>query len=301
MKLSCNVIKDLLPLYVENISSDDTRMLVDEHINSCESCKKELDKMYTSNELSLHANVLPLKKMQVTLRKRKGLTILFSVSLTLLVLIIAMGFLTTPEYIPYTDQPVSFTGTSNGTVIGHFVIPGTLYRVDKYRADDNSGYIYEISSWSSIWNRNIDKTSTPDFILNPNGETVSSIYYCSNDGTEDILLYGKDQNPNGGQITLPRLFLSYYATLAALIAIILGFILLIFRNNPIRTIIFKFFALPVAYLIGTICIKGFSFTSYSATHDFFAILLAMLPIYCIMLIGQNLLSNRHKNKEQERY
>ena len=32
MKLSCNVIRDLLPLYAENLNSEESNALVDEHL-----------------------------------------------------------------------------------------------------------------------------------------------------------------------------------------------------------------------------------------------------------------------------
>jgi Predicted integral membrane protein len=296
MKITCDVIKDLLPLYVENISSDDTRILVEEHLVSCESCKRELNKMNTPKGVSLGTNVLPLKKLKIALLKRKYLTILLSVLLTILVLIITMGYITTPEYIPYSEKPVSITKAANNSVIVHFEVPSARYKICKYRAEDNSGDIYEISTWKSIWNRNLYKDSPQDFILNPYGETVSSVYYCSNNGNKDILIYGKDQNPTGGQITLPRLVLSYYFTIAVVGAVILGVILFLFRKKRnAKVIIFKLFALPISYLLAHICIKGFTGISYSATRDFFAILLAMIPIYCVILIGYKLIII-HKSK-----
>lgn len=293
MNITCDVIKDLLPLYVEDISSDDTRKLVEEHIASCETCKKELVKLQTPKDFSLDAPSLPLKKLQTTLLKKKYLTILFSVSITLLVLVITMGYLTTPEYIPYSEQPITITKTNSDFVSVHLEIPDTRYDISKYRSEDSSGYIYSISVWSSIWNRSRSNRGQSDFILNPNGEPVSSVYFCSNDGNEDILIYGNDQNPNGGIITLPRLVLSYYFFIAVLMASILGGILFLLRQNQkVRPIVFKFFALPISYILASICMKGFSFTSYSILHDFYSILLAMIPIYCIILIGEKLLIHR---------
>lgn len=296
MKITCDVIKDLLPLYVENISSDDSRILIEEHIVSCDSCKRELNKLGTPKGVSLDTNVLPLKKLKVTLLKRKYLTIFLSVSLTILILIITMGYITAPEYIPYSEKTVTITETNNKTVIVHFEAPGTRYEISKYRTEDNSEYIFNISIWSSIWNRSMCKDSPQEFVLNPKGEMVSNVYYSSNDGNEDILIYGKDPNPNGGTITLPRLFLSYYFTIAVVGAVILGFILFLFRKKQnAKVIIFKLFALPISYLLGHICIKSFSGISYSATRDFYAILLAMIPIYCVILIGHKLIIN-HKSK-----
>lgn len=45
MKISCEIIKDLLPLYHDGVCSSDSRTLVEEHLASCESCKAELRAM----------------------------------------------------------------------------------------------------------------------------------------------------------------------------------------------------------------------------------------------------------------
>ena len=45
MKISCNIIRDLLPLYAEDLASDDTRTLVDEHLCDCEDCNEILNNM----------------------------------------------------------------------------------------------------------------------------------------------------------------------------------------------------------------------------------------------------------------
>lgn len=40
MKLSCNVIEDLLPLYHDGVCSEESRALVGEHLKTCEKCGK---------------------------------------------------------------------------------------------------------------------------------------------------------------------------------------------------------------------------------------------------------------------
>lgn len=49
MKVPCEVIKDLLPLYTDDVCSDESRKLILEHLSECEDCKLELDAM--QNEL----------------------------------------------------------------------------------------------------------------------------------------------------------------------------------------------------------------------------------------------------------
>lgn len=45
MKISCNVIEDILPLYVDECCSEDTKQLIEEHILECEACKEKLIKL----------------------------------------------------------------------------------------------------------------------------------------------------------------------------------------------------------------------------------------------------------------
>jgi hypothetical protein len=43
MKLSCDIIRDLLPLYAEELASADSAGVVEEHLCECEGCRAQLD------------------------------------------------------------------------------------------------------------------------------------------------------------------------------------------------------------------------------------------------------------------
>ena len=45
MKLSCKVINDLLPLYYDDVCSEETKMIVEEHLKECEGCRNVVEKM----------------------------------------------------------------------------------------------------------------------------------------------------------------------------------------------------------------------------------------------------------------
>lgn len=47
MSKKCELIKDLLPLYADNVCTEESRKTVAEHLASCESCRSELNKMQT--------------------------------------------------------------------------------------------------------------------------------------------------------------------------------------------------------------------------------------------------------------
>ena len=66
MKNECNIIRDILPLYVEDMVSADTSAFVEEHLEKCAECRAELEDMKKSNgfekdTLSIENEVMPLK------------------------------------------------------------------------------------------------------------------------------------------------------------------------------------------------------------------------------------------------
>ena len=58
MKIACEMIKDLLPLYHDGVCSAPSRLAVEEHLATCENCTAELEAMKTDIPLSIQkANV----------------------------------------------------------------------------------------------------------------------------------------------------------------------------------------------------------------------------------------------------
>ena len=96
MKLDCEVIRDLLPLYAEHMASPASTALVEEHLQECEACRAELEQMQLPEpEPQPDA---PLKGIRTALRKKRILTAAAAVLAVLcaVVLVFWMGNLSTP-------------------------------------------------------------------------------------------------------------------------------------------------------------------------------------------------------------
>ena len=52
MKTECSIVKDLLPLYVEDMVSKETAQFVLDHLNVCEDCKAEYDALMSDSPLT---------------------------------------------------------------------------------------------------------------------------------------------------------------------------------------------------------------------------------------------------------
>ena len=295
MKVTCHVIKDMLPLYSENMLSEDSCKMVEEHIEQCQDCKNDLNDMRTFNEVPVNRDVTPLLKIKSTLRKKKIQTVILSVLFSMIFFIVTFAFLTEPEYIPYNERSVTIIEIGDGSVLAQFDDSINGYDINKYPTDD--GYVYHVTTWTSIWNRNIKKSHINNTLLNPNGENVTSVYYYNAGVSEDVLIFGEEIEPDGGVITLPRLNLSYYVMIAAGLAIVSGLVMLInYRNKKVFTFSLKLFFLPVAYLIAHILIKGLTTTSYAATRDFYLILIIAMSFYSAFLLMWHLTNDYKKNK-----
>lgn len=296
MNSTCNIIRDLLPLYMEEMASKDSCALIEEHLEQCAECKNELKEMKAFQLPPIDTDTSPLLKLKNTLRRKKIQTVFFTMMLSIVTGVIAIAFLTAPEYIPYNEENMRINEIGNGTVLVEFGDSVSGYDVTKYPADDDEGYVYHLTTWDSIWNRTVKQSSADNTILNPKNENVVAVYYYLTDGSADTLIYGEDLHPNGGVVSLPRIFISYYALLAGLGVVICGLIIVFFRRNKkVVNRTMKVLFLPLSYLLGQLLLKGFTTSSYAATRDFYGILLIMIPLYIAFLIASSLI-HEYKNK-----
>ena len=76
MKLNCDVIKDLLPLYADQICSEESRALVAEHLTDCKDCSVLLGQMRSEEmENSLEIETVDVLHRQADFFKRKSAVI----------------------------------------------------------------------------------------------------------------------------------------------------------------------------------------------------------------------------------
>lgn len=93
----CAIVKDLLPLYIENMVSDETESFIKEHLNECEDCRNDLESLKTDESFSIPETVpedeiRPFRKAVRKLNRQFN-----SFSYVLIILFILLGFSYTAE------------------------------------------------------------------------------------------------------------------------------------------------------------------------------------------------------------
>lgn len=66
-ELNCSVVADLLPLYVEDIVSPETRQAIAEHLATCEECRAKYEQMLTDVPVEAELNkaeAVPLQRFR---------------------------------------------------------------------------------------------------------------------------------------------------------------------------------------------------------------------------------------------
>lgn len=91
-KISCSIAKDLLPLYIEGILSEETAQVVGMHLQTCESCKKDFEIMrqefvFPSAPKIQEENEKILKELKRQLKIKRILTGVVAVFVTIAVII----------------------------------------------------------------------------------------------------------------------------------------------------------------------------------------------------------------------
>ena len=74
MKKKCNIVRDLIPLVVEDMASEDSVSFVNEHINTCVSCRAEYKRMKNTEPFETSHNFAveqKVKKRTFQMAKRK--------------------------------------------------------------------------------------------------------------------------------------------------------------------------------------------------------------------------------------
>lgn len=119
MKYNHDVIKDLLPLYIDDALSSASRKIVDEHLSECEDCREYLDNLKESKTVELNITDTDLEKEHTEILKlmhrkiiRRNIIIsLLSIFIVISILSLSLFYLkNTTEYVDINQLKVEEKG-----------------------------------------------------------------------------------------------------------------------------------------------------------------------------------------------
>lgn len=303
MSNHCNLIKDILPLYVEDMVSADTQEFVNAHLEQCAECRAELERMRGSTKfVPIDTDIVPLKRIKKDLFIKRMQTIFFTAIVACVVAIIAFGVLTSPAFFPYSDDLMNVVDNHSGEIIVTFDDRVTGYTCTKEFYEETGSEVYRLNAWTTTWDLYFSNRGNQNVVIPSNSESNIQIFFTQNNGSEDVLIYGENNNRPQAVITLPRQILLPYFLLAALALIVLACLRLILRNkNALVVWIDRIILFPISYMAAQLCTKGINFTTYSSQRDFCLIMLVAILFYFALLTGKSLYQKKKASMNTERF
>gem|GEM_PF-3299542 len=146
-QITCNVITDLLELYSDEIVSEDTKNLVDDHLSNCSVCNVKLAKIRQNLNIPADVNVEPMKKIKRKIKKKNIIVSLVSIVAAAAILLGAFSFITKYKIaIPYEQTHIYSVeqGDSSWEILVHYIDNIEEYYIYGKLLDDTAMeyYIY---------------------------------------------------------------------------------------------------------------------------------------------------------------
>lgn len=310
MKNECSIVCDLLPLYVEDMVSEDTAEFVKEHLGNCPTCRAELEKLRKPVQPVAAQHVPdidaePLKRLKKALLMEKVQAILCTAAVLLALMLSGLSFLTAPEYFAYSQELVTVTEGANGEATISFSSEITNYKLQRIADPADKQTVYHLEVWTCAWDRMFSKPGAQDVTVKPENGHELLIYFTQfinqSSSNSAVCIYGEIEPDSGGWMALPGLSMGYWLAINIVLLVILGVIWLNLRKKEKpRRLVERLILIPIAYMLGHLCVLGFHTLSYSEWRDAQMILAIGILFYCAMLLALSIFYSRKELRDMRR-
>ncbi len=284
-RINCEVIEDLLPLYVEQMASPSSNALVEEHLSCCEACQRKADAMHTQIPLPQDTDATLLSKIRKQMFRKRitvaGVTLL----MVLLVVVLFWIHLNSPILIPYEDiaDSVEITQDGTGKVAIQMNSLGGSSEIH-YTRNENGELVENLSLYTTPWKQITKMTAGTHYHeLETTGEhAIKEVYYFPHaESGSTVLLYRVNPSSSAENcVLLPRLTLNYYTIFAALLTIAGIIVCVLLRHKRDRFFVaLKVTLLPATYLICSLAVLLNQGEVYNEGYYLSGILMATILLY----------------------
>ncbi|MFD1777208.1 zf-HC2 domain-containing protein [Fredinandcohnia salidurans] len=121
IEIKCTIIQDVLPLYIDEVVSQDTKEMVDQHLQHCEKCREEYETMKRKLYVPLENKAPIIKKINKQWRRKKMIISIVSVFATAIILYGAFAYVFYYErVIPYSKSLIKIEMQNDNQLVSHY-------------------------------------------------------------------------------------------------------------------------------------------------------------------------------------
>ena len=281
MKTPCSVIQDLLPLYAEDLTGEDSRKLVEEHLEECEACKQSLEDLKEVRPVTALTDTVPLQLVKQLLRRHTVAWCLLVGCLVAAIAFAVVGRMTEAEGVSYTKNAFEFGKNEAGVLYAKVTAKSPVdvnYRTE-YFHDNEGRECMSITGYTSPWLQLYGKSAVGK-IYPVHSKDIKNIYYCDQRlGGKLTLLAGPAYSNAGNGAMLPRLVLNYYLFAALFLTVLFGALWLVFRKKSPGPTLLAVTLMFGCYALAHFAVKGLDGTTFFLLQDLAFILLTACALW----------------------
>lgn len=186
MKESCNIIRDMLPLYCDNICSEDSREMVEEHLSVCQECNEILSHMRSDSMDIKNNHPIEIEKTKVLKRIKKSIfrkKVLTAIIAAAGAIIVVLGLYSAAVLI---ESPIEYKAGLIRVELAHDDVIDAFYQGTNYACaygmekevtmngqTKNAAFIYYTSSF---WTKYLERKHSPGTLQFSIGENIMADY-----------------------------------------------------------------------------------------------------------------------------
>ena len=205
-KINCNIIRDILPLYLDDVVSDETKQMVEEHLQSCASCRAEAsamkkDVILPASKTQRLAEAKVIKGIRTKIFRKKVIVSAVTVAAVLAVAAGVYALLALPRsVIPHEESGASVSSVSLEGSEDEYLYcsldtskaEGSVchepVRVQTEAGEKTVVILYE---YSTMWSRHVEplfETKNEAVTLEPLGsaDEIDEVYYGTFEPVSDF-------------------------------------------------------------------------------------------------------------------
>ncbi|MCR5794291.1 MAG: zf-HC2 domain-containing protein [Solobacterium sp.] len=278
MKNECSVVQDLLPLYAEKLTSEDTNEFIEEHLAGCEECSHVL-KGLQADVPQIQEEELPLKQLSAVYKKNRLETVLCAVFIVMSIAISVFSWITAPQYLALKDA-VAYIDAKEGADTVTVGLKENIrhFTCEEYTDPDGIASA-DIVCWTSVLDQ-----MWPEYHESYITVKADTVWYCESftDAANDILIWGSSDS---ARTSLRRLTLNYYLLLSLALSAVTAVIWFIFRKKDAGTVLFRIMLAPLSWLIANLVVeRGLGSATFSVMRDFTLICLLAVSLYISLFL-----------------
>lgn len=130
MKLPCNIVQDLLPLYEDDLCSQATRDAIEEHLKQCKNCGKQYAAVQQLDESEMV--VEPEQEKKATAKSFKKIRNRWIASIIVILLLIPIGYLGWGQYKGVGPSFTNLRELYIGNRFAHYMEAGNYEKAFQY-------------------------------------------------------------------------------------------------------------------------------------------------------------------------